>query len=108
MTTMLGIDLRGRRVLLVGGAIGYLVGSLVAAVGPMVIVWRVDAMRWWPLVLRITTGYSLILTGRWWLGDHFHLIPTLGASAAFLILWAALSYRDLALLARSVIPRRNS
>lgn len=91
-----------------GSAIGYLVGSLVAAVGPLVIVWRVDAMRWWPLVLRITTGYSLILTGRWWLGDHFHLIPTLGASAAFLILWAALSYRDLALLARSVIPRRNS
>ena len=59
-------------------------------------------------MLRIATGYSLILTGRWWLGDHFHLIPTLGASAAFLILWAALSYRDLALLARSVIPRRNS
>lgn len=91
-----------------GSALGYLAGSLVSAVGPLVIVWRVDRMRWGLLVLRITGGYALILTGRWWLGDQTHLVPTLVASAVFLTVWAALSYRDLTPLARSVIPRRNT
>lgn len=45
--------------------IGYLTGSLISAVGPTVIVWRVDRMRWGLLVLRIAASYALILTGRW-------------------------------------------
>lgn len=88
-----------------GSAIGYLVGSAVSAVGPLVTVWRLDRMPWWPVMVRVLTGYALILVALWWLRGNFQILPTLLASAVFLIGWATFSYRDLRSLVVALTAR---
>lgn len=76
-------------------AVGYLVGSLLSAVLPLLVVWRLDRMRWGTVLLRIVAGYAMILVALQVLGPDFRVLPALGATAVFLAVWAGLSARDL-------------
>ncbi|MFI7484034.1 lipopolysaccharide biosynthesis protein [Kocuria sp. M1R5S2] len=102
VTTML---LLGPRLGIAASALGYLVGSLVSAVLPLLVVWRLDRMRWGGLLLRITAGYTMVLGGLLLLGPGFRVLPTLGVTAVFLVVWAALSARDLRPVAGAVAGR---
>lgn len=76
-------------------AVGYLAGTALAAVVPLVVVWRMDAMPWANLLLRIVAGYALVLSGlavlpedpTWWQASV--------VTAGFLAIWAGISWRDL-------------
>lgn len=86
---------------ILASAIGCLVGSLVSATLPLLLVWRLDRMRWGAVMARIVTGYALVVGALQLLGDDFRLLPTLGVTAAFLAVWAAISARDVRRLGRA-------
>ena len=108
----LGLALGVGTVLLLGpqlgitaSALGYLVGSLVSAVPPLLVVWRLDRMRWGGVLLRVVAGYALVLGGLQVLGPGFRLLPALGVTAVFLAVWAGLSARDLRPVLRTAAGR---
>ncbi|MGX5357966.1 lipopolysaccharide biosynthesis protein [Kocuria sp. KH4] len=86
-------------------AVGYLVGALVSAVLPLLVVWRLDRMRWGGILLRIGVGYGLVLAALQILGPGFRVLPALGVTAVFLAVWAGLSARDLRPMVRAVAGR---
>lgn len=77
-------------------AIGYLVGCLVSSLGPLVIVWIHDRMSWAGLMLRVATGYILVLLGAWFVMTHPGIGSNILATLVFLAVWFAVSWRDLA------------
>lgn len=77
-------------------AIGYLVGCLVSSLGPLVIVWIHDRMSWAGLMLRVATGYILVLLGAWFVMTHPGIGSNILATLVFLAAWFAVSWRDLA------------
>lgn len=87
---------------IMASAIGYLVGSLLSALLPLLVVWRLDRMRWGGIVLRIAAGYALVLGGLQVLGPEFRVLPAIGVTAVFLAVWAGLSARDLRPVVRAV------
>jgi O-antigen/teichoic acid export membrane protein len=95
----------GPRLGITAAAIGYLVGSLVSALLPLLVVWRVDRVPWGGVLLRIVLGYAMVLGGLALLGDDFRVLPALGVTAAFLAAWAALNARDLRPMLRTVTAR---
>lgn len=75
-------------------AVGYLVGSLLSALLPLLFVWRLDRLRWGGVLLRILAGYAMVLAGLALLGAEFRVLPALGVTAAFLSIWLLLCARD--------------
>lgn len=102
VTTML---LLGPELGVTASALGYLVGSLVSSVLPLLVVWRLDRLRWGGVLLRILAGYALVLGGLQVLGPQFRVLPTLAVTAVFLLVWAALSARDLRPMLRTLGTR---
>ncbi|MFI7583652.1 lipopolysaccharide biosynthesis protein [Kocuria sp. M1N1S27] len=90
---------------ILASAVGYLVGSLVSALLPMLFVWRLDRLRWGGVLLRILAGYAMVLGGWVLLGDEFRLLPAVGVTAVFLSVWLLLSARDLRPVSRAVAAR---
>ena len=86
----------GPRLGVMAAAMGYLVGCLISAVGPLIIVWVHDRMKWSGLMLRVVLGYVLILAGLWLVFTHQGVLVTVLATVGFLALWCAISWRDLA------------
>lgn len=80
---------------IMASALGYLVGALISAVLPLLVVWRFDRMRWGGILLRIAVGYGLVLGGLRLLGPDFQVLPSLGVTVVFLGIWAVFSIRDL-------------
>ena len=95
----------GPRLGITAAAIGYLVGSLVSALLPLLVVWRIDRMPWGGVLLRIVLGYAMVLGGLALLGDDFRVLPALGVTAAFLAVWAVLNARDLRPMLRTATAR---
>ena len=95
----------GPRLGIMASAVGYLVGSLISAALPLLVVWRLDRMPWGAVVLRTVLGYAMILGALKLLGDEFRPLPTLGATTAFLAVWAALNVRPLRLIVRTATGR---
>ncbi|MFI7741852.1 lipopolysaccharide biosynthesis protein [Kocuria rhizosphaericola] len=90
---------------IMASAVGYLVGSLLSSVLPLLVVWRLDRMRWGTVLLRIVAGYAMVLGALQVLGPDFRVLPALGATAVFLAVWAGLSLRDLRPALRAVGAR---
>ncbi|RLZ03288.1 hypothetical protein CWC38_06555 [Kocuria tytonicola] len=86
----------GPRLGIMSAALGYLVGCLVSSLGPLVIVWVHDRMSWGGLMLRVATGYALVLGGLWWVAADPGITTTILATVAFLAAWCLISWRDLA------------
>ena len=86
----------GPRLGVMAAAMGYLVGCLISAVGPLIIVWVHDRMKWSGLMFRVVLGYVLILAGLWLVFTHQGVLVTVLATVGFLALWCAISWRDLA------------
>lgn len=90
---------------MMAAAYGYLVGCFVSSVGPMVIVWVHDRMPWTGVLVRIVLGYALILGGLW-ITVHFSAPwVTVVATLALCVVWALISWRDLAPRLRMVASR---
>lgn len=75
-------------------AVGYLAGAALAAAVPLVVVWRLDAMPWTGLVVRILIGYALVLGGLAILPEEPVWWQSAAVTAGFLGVWAGLSWRD--------------
>lgn len=90
---------------IMASAVGYLVGSLLSSVLPLLVVWRLDRLRWGTVLLRIVAGYAMVLGALQVLGPDFRVLPALGATAVFLAVWAGLSARDLRPALRAVGAR---
>ncbi|KUG52180.1 MULTISPECIES: lipopolysaccharide biosynthesis protein [Kocuria] len=90
---------------IMASAVGYLVGSLLSSVLPLLVVWRLDRMAWGTVLLRIVAGYAMVLAALQVLGPDFRVLPALGATAVFLAVWAGLSLRDLRPAVRAVRAR---
>ncbi len=102
LTTMLVL---GPELGITAAALGYLVGSVCSAVLPLLVVWRLDRMRWGGVVLRVLVGYAMVLGALLLLGDEFRLLPGLVVTVAFLAAWAALNVRDLRPMLRTAGAR---
>lgn len=82
-----------------GIAIGYLVGTVCIAAVPLVAVWRSDAHRWHPLMLRLAAGMALLAalaTAQRTLGLSLWLDPVV--AALFTAVWWLLCRHDLHLV----------
>jgi O-antigen/teichoic acid export membrane protein len=86
-------------------AVGYLVGTALAAGIPLVVVWRLDGMQWTGLVARIVAGYGLVLGGLAVLSGEPAWWRSAAVTAAFLTIWTALSWRDLHQILRALTGR---
>lgn len=90
---------------MMAAAIGYLIGCIISSMVPLIIVWVHDRMPWAGVMLRILTGYALALLCLWLTYRYDSLLVTIGASVAFLLVWCAMSWRDLAPRLRMVTGR---
>lgn len=86
-------------------AVGYLAGTALAAGVPLVVVWRLDAMPWTGLVVRILTGYALVLGGLTVLPEDPVWWQSVAVTAGFLAVWTGLSWRDLGPVLRVLAAR---
>lgn len=94
---------------ILGVALGYLAGSVVAALIPIVVEWRVGGHSWHLLLLRIAVGVGGIVA-------LFYLERTLNLpvpvqpliALVFVVLWAVISRRDLHVLPRPAINRKRT
>jgi putative peptidoglycan lipid II flippase len=82
-----------------GVAIGFLVGSLVNGLVPLVVEWRVGRHAWAGLLLRLVVGIAAVTAGL--AVQRLLRLPPASdpvVAAVFCLLWWALSRRDLQLL----------
>jgi O-antigen/teichoic acid export membrane protein len=83
----------------VGVAIGYLIGAIVAGSGPIIVVWKRKQMRWAALWARVIMGSLVVAalvafevtTGLGYVGDAI-------AAVAFLLAWLALMAPELRMI----------
>ena len=95
----------GPRLGVMAAALGYLVGCLISSLGPLVIVWVHDRMTWAGLMCRVVAGYALIAASLWLVTTHEGLAVNVLATLGFVVLWTAVSWRDVAPHARSFARR---
>jgi O-antigen/teichoic acid export membrane protein len=90
-----------------GVALGYLLGSSVMAIVPLVVAWRLDQMGWAWLWVRFTAGTALavalaIVVQR----NDIQAPGQIALAVAMLLAWTLLSYRDVAMTVRLFVRRR--
>ncbi len=90
---------------MMAAAIGYLIGCIISSTVPLIIVWVHDRMPWTGVMIRILTGYALTLLCLWLTYRYDSLLVTIGVTLAFLLIWCAMSWRDLAPRLRMVTGR---
>jgi putative peptidoglycan lipid II flippase len=76
-------------------AIGFLVGSAVVGLGPVVATWRLDGHRWGGLALRFVVGATVVGLACWWQSARdLGVLAQLAMAVGFGVLWLALSAPD--------------
>lgn len=88
-------------------AVGYLAGSLLSALLPLLVVWRLDRLRWGGVLLRVLAGYAMVLGGLALLRGDFQLLPTVLVTVTFLSAWLLISMREVRRLLRALVPGRD-
>lgn len=94
---------------IVGIAVGYLAGTLVSALVPVLTEWRIGGHQWGRLLGRAVLG--LVLLGALFLGERAAALPVLAepvVAAVFCLAWWTLSRKDLRLLPGRALLRRRS
>ncbi|HST72367.1 lipopolysaccharide biosynthesis protein [Kocuria rosea] len=81
-------------------AVGYLVGTALAAVIPLAVVWRYDRMPWAGTAVRLAVGYTLVTLALLAAQGHDGWWLRVALTAGFLAVWALMGRRDLVLLLR--------
>ena len=92
---------------IVGIAIGYLVGTVLTAMVPLVTEWRIGGHRWGPLLGRAVVGIVILLS--LFGAERAVGVPVLAepiVALVFCLAWWTLSRKDLRLLPRRFRPSR--
>ena len=77
-------------------AVGFLVGSAVVGLGPVVAAWRLDGHRWGALALRFAVGAAVVGLACWWQSTAgLGVLAQLAMAVGFGLLWLAASIPDL-------------
>ena len=89
-----------------GVALGYLLGSTVMAVVPLVVAWRLDQMRWAGVWIRFSLGTALavalaIVVQR----NEIGTTGQVALAVAMLLAWCLLSWRDALMTVRLFVRR---
>ena len=83
-------------------ALGFLVGSVVVGLAPLLATWRLDGHRWGALAARFVLGATVLGLGCWWQASaNLGVLAQLAMAAGFVGLWLALSASDLRALLRA-------
>lgn len=83
-------------------ALGFLAGSLVVGLGPVLATWRLDGHRWGALAGRFLVGAVLLGLGcGWQLRAEPGVVVQVTMAVGFVLVWLAISAGDLRLLLRT-------
>lgn len=88
---------------------GYLAGSIVLAIIPVVALWRIDRLPWTGLVLRTLAGSAVLVAAVWWeQASDASVLGQFALALAFTALWLVVCASDLRRLIRAVGSRGSA
>lgn len=99
---VLSMFLLGPRHGMVGCAVAFVLGAGVSGLAPLMIVWRMDRMRWGGIVARLGLAYGAVMAAAFALAESADHLVRLTATVGLLFVWVVVARRDLARIAEAL------